>query len=56
MLQVSIDDAKTRYRVSLPVLVRCATTIVTKGGSSKVTVDLKDEVYWIFPTQSIVGK
>ena len=45
VLQVSIDNAKSRSRVSLPVRVRCATAIVTKGGSSKVTLDLKDEVY-----------
>ena len=36
--------------------VQCASTTVTKGGSSKVTPDLKDEVYWIFATKSTVGK
>ena len=56
MLHVSIDNAKTRYRVSLPVRMGCATTTITKGGSGKVTLDLRDEVYLIVATKSTMAK
>ena len=51
-----MHDAKARYRVSLPMCVRCAPMQVTKGGSTKVTPGLADEVFWIVTTKSAMGK
>ena len=56
VLQLTVDNAKTRCKSSVPVRVRCALILVTKGGSTEVTLGLASDMFWIIMAKSTVGE
>ena len=53
--QLVVGSAKTLYGPSVLVRLQCASLQVTRVGSTKVSLGLADEFFWIFAAKSTVG-